>query len=125
MDSGRVFTYEDGSALKPGYVSDNFERLSAAAQLPPVRFHDLRHGSATMLLAAGVDMKVVSEILGHASSAFTADVCTSVAEELAEQAAAVIAAFIPRRVKARAADARSSNVPAHPSSERGLSSGLG
>ena len=52
-----------------------------------------------MLLAAGVPMKVVSEILGHASSALTAGTYTSVSEDLAEAAADAIAAFIPRRVK--------------------------
>ncbi len=78
-----------------------------------------------MLLAAGVDMKVVSEIPGHASSAFTADVYTSVAEELAEQAAAVIAAFIPRKANAFGRDARSSNVPAQPASVTDLSRGFG
>jgi integrase len=50
-----------------------------------------------MLLAAGQPIKVISEILGHATSAFTADVYTSVAEELAESAASAIAAYVPRR----------------------------
>jgi integrase len=68
--------------------------------LPPVRFHDLRHGSATMLHAAGVSMKVVSEILGHSSESFTADVYTAVAEELAEDAAVKLSAFVPRRNRA-------------------------
>jgi integrase len=68
--------------------------------LPPVRLHDLRHGAATMLLAAGVDMKVVSDVLGHASQAFTSDVYAVVAEELAEDAAVKIAAFVPRRNRA-------------------------
>ncbi|MFF0243972.1 tyrosine-type recombinase/integrase [Streptosporangium sandarakinum] len=97
VDSGRVFTREDGSALRPEYVSERFGTLTARAGLPPVRFHDLRHGAATMLLAAGVPIKVISEILGHATAAFTSDVYTSVAEELAEQAAQAIAAFVPRR----------------------------
>jgi integrase len=72
------------------------------AGLPPVRFHDRRHGTATMLLAAGQPIKVISEILGHSTSAFTVDIYTEVAEELAEPAAA-IAAFAARRA---------SNVPA-------------
>ncbi|MGH7747703.1 MAG: site-specific integrase, partial [Candidatus Dormibacteria bacterium] len=51
---------------------------------------------ATMLLAAGQPIKVISDILGHATSAFTADVYTEVAEELADAAAAALAAYIPR-----------------------------
>lgn len=132
-DSGRVFTREDGQALRPESVSQHFARLIrrygsirrhhakrwtreqiikrtrvtghevdmalAGPPLPPVRLHDLRHGSATMLLAAGVDMKVVSEILGHASAAFTSDVYAVVAESLAEDAATKIAAFVPRRAR--------------------------
>jgi site-specific recombinase XerD len=50
-----------------------------------------------MLLAAGVEPKVISQMLGHATVAFSMDVYTEVAEELAEAAAAAIAAYIPRR----------------------------
>ena len=96
-DTGRVFTREDGTALRPAWISVRFGTLSARAGLPPIRFHDLRHGTATMLLAAGQPIKVISEILGHATSAFTADVYTEVAEELADAAASAIAAFVPRR----------------------------
>jgi integrase len=93
-----VFTREDGTPLRPGWISQRFGALIARADLPPIRFHDLRHGTATMLLlAAGQPMKVISEILGHATSAFTADVYTEVADELADAAAAAIAAYIPRR----------------------------
>lgn len=73
------------------------------------RFHDLRHGSASMLLAAGVELKVASETMGHSTSAFTADVYVTVLEELSEAAAAAIAAFVPRRA---------SNVPAEGRSDR-------
>jgi integrase len=83
------------------------------ADLPPVRFHDLRHGTATMLLAAGQPIKVISEILGHATSAFTADVYTEVAQELADAAAVAIAAFVPRKSTSRA-----SNVPAEGGNDR-------
>ena len=98
-DTGRVFTREDGTALRPAHVSERFDTLVSRLGLPPVTLHGLRHGSATMALAAGVPIKAISEMLGHATSAFTADVYTEVAEELAEAAAAAIAAFIPRRAK--------------------------
>ncbi|WP_435601260.1 tyrosine-type recombinase/integrase [Streptomyces sp. C10-9-1] len=73
--------------------------------LPPIRFHDLRHGAATMLLAAGVSDKFVSDVLGHASSAFTKDVYAVVAEEMAEDATCRIAAFIPRQQRLSAVGA--------------------
>jgi integrase len=98
QDSGRLFVKEDGSPLRAGHISEHLELLIAKAGLPPVRFHDLRHGAASMLVAAGQPIKVVSEILGHATSAFTADVYVTVAEELNEAAATAIASFIPRRV---------------------------
>ncbi|MEU8752016.1 site-specific integrase [Streptomyces chartreusis] len=77
--------------------------------LPPIRFHDLRHGAATMLLAAGVDDKFVSEVLGHASVSFTKDVYAVVAEEMAADATRRIAAFIPRQNRLAAVGAI--NVP--------------
>jgi len=99
QDTGRVFTREDGTALRPAGISERFDTLVARLGLPPVTLHGLRHGSATMALAAGVPIKAISEMLGHATSAFTADVYTEVAEELAEAAAVAIAAYIPRRAK--------------------------
>jgi len=98
-DSGRAFTREDGTALRPGGVSEHFGTVVARLGLPPVRFHDLRHGAATMLLAAGQPPKVISETLRHSTVAFTMDVYTEVATELAEAAAVAIAAFIPRRAR--------------------------
>ena len=66
----------------------------------PIRLHDLRHGAATMLLAAGQPPKVISEILGHATVAFTMDTYAEVAEELAVAAASAIESYVPRSVRA-------------------------
>jgi len=71
VNTGLVFTQEDGSLLHPGKVTDLFERLVAASGLPPIRLHDLRHGAATLMLAAGVDVKVVSDTLGHSDTRIT------------------------------------------------------
>ncbi|MER7361092.1 tyrosine-type recombinase/integrase [Nonomuraea wenchangensis] len=62
--------------------------------LPPIRLHDLRHGAASLMLAAGVEMKVVQETLGHTSSAFTADTYTSVYPQVATAAAEKTAALL-------------------------------
>ncbi|GGK11114.1 hypothetical protein GCM10010123_46350 [Pilimelia anulata] len=52
-DSGLVFTTPIGSALHPADVTDHFQHLTRQAALPPIRLHDLRHGAATLALAAG------------------------------------------------------------------------
>ena len=95
IDSGHVFTKENGQPVRPAWIYERFKTFTRKAKLPPARFHDLRHGSATMLIAAGVNIKVVSELMGHATSAFTADVYVSVAEELLDAAAAAIEAYLP------------------------------
>lgn len=95
VDSGRVFTNERGEHLRPSSVSNRFERLVASADLPPIRFHDLRHVAATLSLAAGVDMKVIQELLGHASLSVTSDLYSSVLPELAIAAAEATASMVP------------------------------
>ncbi|MEU4802828.1 tyrosine-type recombinase/integrase [Actinosynnema sp. NPDC023587] len=95
-DSGRIFTREDGAELHPASVTDGFAVLLALAGLPPIRLHDLRHGAATLALSAGVDIKVVQELLGHSSSQITRDTYTSVVPELAREAAEKTAALVPR-----------------------------
>ncbi|WP_242882679.1 tyrosine-type recombinase/integrase [Actinomadura litoris] len=65
--------------------------------LPPIRFHDLRHVAATLALLGKVDMKVISETLGHSRHSFTADTYTSVLPEVSRAAAEAVAAIVPRR----------------------------
>jgi integrase len=71
VDSGLVFTREDGSPLHPETVSDHFERRVRRAGLPRIRFHDLRHTYATLALEAGMKPWDLSDRLGHSSVAFT------------------------------------------------------
>lgn len=102
-----MFTREDGTPLRPAWISVRFDTLAARAGLPPITLHGLRHGAATMLLlAAGQPPKVVSEILGHSTVAFTMDVYTEVAEELAEAAAEALAAYVPRAPRRPTGDSR-------------------
>lgn len=92
-----VFTRADGELVHPNFVTRHFAHLIAAAHLPPIRLHDLRHGAATLALAAGTDMKVVQEMLGHSSITITADTYTSVLPEMSRAAAQAAANLIPRR----------------------------
>jgi integrase len=96
VESGLVFTEPDGSPLHPADVTELFQRLAAAAGLPPIRLHDLRHGAATLALAAGVDMKVVQHMLRHASETTTSKFYTSVLPEVARAAAEKVELIIPR-----------------------------
>lgn len=97
VESGRVFTRENGAWIEPDWLSDHFDRLVQRSGLPPIRLHDLRHGAATLALAAGVDMKVVQEMLGHSSYTLTSDTYTSVLPEVAREAAEAAARLVPRR----------------------------
>ena len=91
LDTGLVFTNRDGTALHPAMVTDLFNALAREAGLPPIRLHDLRHGTATHALTAGVAMKVVSEMLGHSNIAITMDTYTAVVDEAKRSAAQAIA----------------------------------
>jgi hypothetical protein len=95
-----MFTREDGTQLHPDTASTVFARLQREAGLPPIRLHDLRHTAASLALAAGVPLKVVSEQLGHSSLAITADTYTSVLPAVARAAAEAVADVIPRRAAA-------------------------
>jgi integrase len=94
QDSGYVFTTADGAPLRPDYLTGRFRRLVAASGQPPVRLHDLRHGAATLALAARIDLKVVQAMLGHASIVLTADAYVSVLPEVARQAAGETARMV-------------------------------
>jgi integrase len=90
-DTGLFFVRRNGTAWIPQTVSQSFRRLTARAGLPPIRLHDLRHVSATVALAAGVDIKVVSEQLGHSTTTLTRDTYQSVVKRLHHEAAAAVA----------------------------------
>lgn len=83
---GLVFTDTMGRPVKPTAVSAAFRGATDALGFR-ARFHDLRHTAATLLLGAGVPLKVVSETLGHSTIAITADVYAHVTPELRREAA--------------------------------------
>ena len=118
VETGLVFTREDGSALHPEYVTRHFERLARDAGLPPIRLHDLRHGAATLALAGGADLKTVSEMLGHSTITITADTYASVLPEVAHRAAEAAARLVPRRHARRIPAARPHFGPIWPRKRR-------
>ena len=93
-DEGRLFSWEDGTVLRPDWVTNRFARLCIAAGLPKIRLHDVRHSAVTAMLLAGEPVKVVSERVGHASTAFTQDVYATVIPDMQAGAAARLAAAI-------------------------------
>ena len=73
-DQGLIFSSEIGTPLNPeNLVKRSFKPLLQRSGLPEVRFHDLRHTCATLLMGRGVHPKLVQELLGHATIALTLD----------------------------------------------------
>jgi len=93
-DSGYVFTCLNGDPMAPDRLTRIFKKLVGLVGLPPVRLHDLRHGAASLALSAGVELKVVQEMLGHSSIVLTADTYTSVLPDAAHSAAEKVADLI-------------------------------
>ena len=93
-DTGYVFTREDGYPLHPERITVLFGRLVESCGLSRVRLHDLRHSSASLILAAGVHPKIVSERLGHSSTSITLDLYSHVIPGLQEEAAAKLGEMI-------------------------------
>jgi integrase len=104
--TGFLFTNQGGDPLSPGYVTHTFRRLTAEADLPPIRLHDLRHGAASLSLAAGNELKTVQAMLGHSSIVLTADTYTSVLPCLAHQAAEATAELVLRAARSKSATLR-------------------
>jgi integrase len=92
--TGYVFTTKTGKPFGPDRMTRLFRTLVAASGLPPVTLHGLRHGAATLALAAGTDLKVVQDQLGHSTIVLTADTYTSVLPETARTAAEHTAALL-------------------------------
>jgi integrase len=99
LGSGYVFTSRAGAPVPPDWLTRYFRRLVTASGLPPVTLQGLRHGAATLALAAGTQMKIVQDQLGHSTITLTADTYTCVLPEVARTAAedAARLLFPPRR----------------------------
>jgi integrase len=95
-DHGLVFASEIGDPLHPDEITKRFAELCDEAGVRKVRLHDLRHGRASLLLAAGADIAVVSKILGHGSIGITADTYGHLLEGVGRAASEAASALVPR-----------------------------
>jgi integrase len=87
QDTGLVFTTPIGTPLDSSNVIHRWHAFLREHGLPKMRFHDLRHGCATLLLAQGVPMRMIMEILGHSQIGLTANLYAHVAPTLLREAA--------------------------------------
>ncbi|MGI8422981.1 MAG: tyrosine-type recombinase/integrase [Chloroflexota bacterium] len=78
QDTGLVFTTTIGTPIDASGVTHRFHALLRGADLPRKRFHDLRHTCASLLLAQGLDLRLIMEILGHSQISLTANLYTHV-----------------------------------------------
>jgi integrase len=87
QDNDLVFCTSLGTPLNPNHVLEKFKALLQQAGLPDMRFHDLRHSAATILLDTGVHPKVVQEMLGHNQISMTMDIYSHVLPTMQQDAA--------------------------------------
>jgi integrase len=85
-DTGFVFTTRIGTPIDPANLLDDFKRVLDKAKLPHIRFHDLRHCAASLLLALNHHPRVVMELLGHSQISLTMDTYSHVVPDLLRDA---------------------------------------
>ena len=86
-DNDLIFTSSIGTPLNQRNVSREFHEILKAAGLPSIRFHDLRHTAASLMLNHGIPVIVVSKILGHSKPSVTLDIYGHLYNEMQDQAA--------------------------------------
>ena len=80
--------------MMPGALTKRLQRLPAEAGLPRLRYHDLRHGTASLLTAQGIHPRTIMEILGHSTISVTMNTYAHVAPALQREAAASLDALL-------------------------------
>lgn len=101
-DLDLVFSQRKGGPInKNNLLNRSFKPLLKRAGLPAIRFHDLRHTSATLALGAGIHPKIVQERLGHATIAMTLDTYSHVMPTLQKEAAQALEDLIQKKRKPR------------------------
>ena len=85
--SDLVFSRAGGGPLPYSNITKRFQQRLKDAGLPRMRWHDLRHGSVSLLLGQGVPLTTISDMLGHASYSITKDIYGALAENVLREAA--------------------------------------
>ena len=85
--------YRPEDPLLPNSAYQKLKKILKKAELPNIRFHDLRHTFATHALTSGVDAKTLSKILGHTNASFTLDTYTHVTSDMQDRAANIVGNF--------------------------------
>ena len=85
QDQGLMFPGERGQPMRPWTLTRKLQRILERVALPHIRFHDLRHTCATLLLSKGVHPKFVQELLGHATISITLDTYSHVIPAMGDQ----------------------------------------
>jgi integrase len=97
VGDGHVFTMNDGRPINPEHVTRLFQVLRKQGEpLPELTFHGLRHSWASLMIAGGADISVVSKLAGHSSISITADVYHHMIAAIGQQAMDGAAALIAR-----------------------------
>lgn len=102
-DNGLVFRTSAGGPIDPANLNRSFHTLLERAGLRRIRFHDLRHSTATLLLEQGVELVVIKELLGHAHIGVTATVYAHVRLRLQRQAVETLSSTLAGPTNAEAA----------------------
>jgi len=88
IESKYIFPSPDTGGIRDmPAVTRRLHRIQDRAGLPRIRFHDLRHTFATLTLEAGVDVKTVSQMLGHTDAGFTMNTYMHVTDDMQKNAA--------------------------------------
>ncbi|MFF5186426.1 tyrosine recombinase XerC [Streptomyces sp. NPDC000345] len=96
VDTGKMFTAEDGAWLHPDVVSKAFRRIADGAGLPPINLRDLRHGAAALVKAAGGELHDAKVKLRHSTIVLTSDTYMELFEEYEDELTEKAAAVVPR-----------------------------
>jgi len=100
-DMDLVFANRTGGPIEPVNLHRAYKRLLSKAGLPSIRFHNLRHSAASLMLAQGVPLKTIQEILGHSSIAVTSGFYAHLGEQLKREAADAMDRVFDERQKSQ------------------------